>query len=432
MSAVTEPTPTAEPEYILIREPADGIPGVVDTPQALRKATEALLAGSGPLAVDAERAQGFRYSAKAYLIQLRRDGAPTVLLDPVALEDVRERADLSELATALSDVEWIIHAASQDLPSLAEINLLPRRLFDTELGGRLLGLPKVSLTALTERALGKTLAKEHSAADWSKRPIPADWLGYAALDVELLGDLRDWVAAELDAAGKTEWARQEFAYLVERAGDPPVRREEPWRRTSGIHELRSPAQLAVVRELWLTRDEIARRTDRAPGRVLPDAAISDLAGRLKPDGTPLTRTDMRAVRGFHWRVAARYETSFADALGRVAAMSRSDFPSTSQQSDGPPPPRTWARRYPEAFARWSRLRPATVSIAEENHLPVENVIAPDTIRRLAWEPPAAVESDVEAFLAERGARPWQRELLVDPLTATLRELAADQDSGSAD
>lgn len=407
------------PAPVLIAAPADGVPDVISTREALARAQEALASGSGPLAVDTERAQSFRYSAKAYLIQLRRAGAGTILLDPVALEGDRDRADLSGLAEALADSEWIIHAAQQDLPCLAEVRLLPRRLFDTELAGRLLGLPRVALTALTERALGKTLAKEHSAADWSRRPLPSDWLSYAALDVELLAELRDWVADELEAAGKSDWARQEFAFLAEHAGDPPQRREDPWRRTSGIHELRSPAQLAVVRELWQTRDEIAERTDRAPGRVLPDLAISELAGKIDAQHRILGRDELRSVRGFGWRIAARYESSFVSALERAAAMTREELPPVALTPDGPPPPRTWARRYPDAFARWNRLRPATMALAEKLALPVENLIAPDTVRRLAWDPPQATADAVEAFLVERQARPWQREFVVPLVTPLL-------------
>jgi len=413
--------PAAEgPSCVLVSAPADGIPPVIDSPGALDRAIAVLSAGTGPLAVDTERAQSFRYSAKAYLIQLRRAGAGTFLIDPVALEGGRERADLSALAEATADAEWIIHAAQQDLPCLAEVDLLPERVFDTELAGRLLGLPRVSLSALAERALGKTLAKEHSAADWSKRPLPEGWLSYAALDVELLVDLRDWVASELEAAGKTEWARQEFAFLVGTAADAPVRREDPWRRTSGIHDLRTPAQLAVVRELWQTRDEIARRADRAPGRVLPDSAISELAARVGPQRSALGRADMQAVRGFSWRIAARYESSFLSALDRVAALTRSDLPPVSLTPDGPPPTRTWAKRFPEAFARWNRVRPATIALAEQLHLPVENLVPPDAIRRLAWEPPADADAEaVDAFLADRLVRQWQRELVVPLVTPLL-------------
>jgi len=431
VSSPTRPEAAAVPEAPAVPEeatvprlltaPAGGVPPIVDTPAALAEAVSALSAGHGPLAVDTERAQSFRYSAKAYLIQLRRAGSGTVLVDPVAFEGDADRADLSGPAEALADVEWVIHAAQQDLPCLAEVRLLPRRLFDTELAGRLLGLPRVSLTSLTERALGTTLAKEHSAADWSKRPLPGDWLSYAALDVELLADLRDWAAAELDRAGKQEWAREEFEFLARHAADPPTRRDDPWRRTSGVHELRYRGQLAVVRALWQARDEIARRVDRAPGRVLPDAAIVEVAARVPRGGAiTLTREDLREVRGFGWRIAARFEREFAAALQQAAALERSDWPPAAVTPDGPPPPRTWGRRHPEAFARWNRVRPATLQLAETLQVPVENLIAPDALRRLAWEPPTEPSGDaVDAFLAERLVRPWQRRHVVPVVSPLL-------------
>ena len=158
-------------------------------------------AGSGPVAVDAERASGYRYGQRAYLVQLRREGAGTALIDPVACPD------LSGLGEALSGVEWVLHAATQDLPCLREIGMVPTRLFDTELAGRLAGFPRVGLGAMVEGVLGFVLEKGHSAVDWSTRPLPEPWLRYAALDVELLVDLRDALEKELDRQGKLEWAR---------------------------------------------------------------------------------------------------------------------------------------------------------------------------------------------------------------------------------
>ena len=245
--------------------PRDGLPPLVDTASALQAATEALAAGTGPVAVDAERASGFRYGHRAFLVQLRRGGAGTVLIDPVAC------TDLSGLDAALADTEAVLHAASQDLPCLADLGYRPRQLFDTEIAGRLLGYPRVGLATLVETILGLGLEKSHSAADWSTRPLPQDWLLYAALDVEVLVELRDHLARQLTEQGKMDWARQEFAAVLAAGPQPP--RADPWRRTSGIHRVRNRRGLAVVRELWLERDKIARRRDLSPTKVLSDAAI---------------------------------------------------------------------------------------------------------------------------------------------------------------
>ncbi|KGM17159.1 hypothetical protein N867_09515, partial [Actinotalea fermentans ATCC 43279 = JCM 9966 = DSM 3133] len=250
MAAREAAQPPAEPTVIPLTEPADGVPDVVDTPEALAAVVAAFAAGHGPVAVDAERASGYRYGQRTYLVQLRREGAGTAIIDPVALPD------LSALSAALRGVEWVLHAASQDLPGLAEQGLVADEVFDTELAARLLGMERVGLAAVVADVLGLGLAKEHSAVDWSTRPLPRDWLRYAALDVELLVQVRDVLAGRLAEAGKAEWARQEFAAVRDAPPAPP--RVEPWRRTSGLHAVRSTRGLAVVRALWEARDADAR------------------------------------------------------------------------------------------------------------------------------------------------------------------------------
>lgn len=413
----------AADEIPLLTQPADGVPPVIVDEPGLQAAIASLIGGAGPVAVDAERAHGFRYSPRAYLLQLRRQGSGTHLIDPVAFARGSQPADLSALSDAIADAEWIIHAATQDLPCLAEVQLVPRQLFDTELAGRLLGYPRVALGTLIEELFGVRLLKEHSAADWSTRPLPPNWLTYAALDVELLIELRNKLAAQLASAGKADWAAQEFAALTAGATTPVPLRIDPWRRTSGIHQLHNPAQLAVVRELWQARDDIARQLDKAPGRVLADAAIVELAAAPAPDQAAL-----RQIPAFGRRVAKRYQVNWLQALDRARQLPRSSWPPLRLPFDGPPPPRTWPSRAPEAFARLGRIRGATSATAEKLSLPVENLLTPSVLRELAWAPPDPLtEETVDAFLAELGARRWQRELLVADLTGLLPDPAADAD-----
>lgn len=415
--------PGTEEQLPTLAEPADGLPPVVDTPEALAAAIEALANGTGPVAVDAERAQGFRYSAKAYLVQFRRQGSGTHLVDPIAFENGAERADLSAITEALGDAAWIIHAATQDLPCLGEIGLVPTDLFDTELAGRLLGLPKVGLGPMIERSFGLHLLKEHSAADWSTRPIPDDWLVYAALDVELLVELRDLLAAELVEAGKDEWARQEFAHTLVTCAEPVTPRPDKWRRTSGTHNVRTPRGLAIVRELAIERDAIAQRLDKGPGRIVPDAAITELAALVTAQHPEMpTWQEFKRIPGFKRRQARQYESVWLDALDRVGAMTKADLPPLRLRSEGPPPPRNWDRIKPEAAERWALVRPATVELAEQLDVPVENLIAPDAVRHLAWEPPAEITTEsVDAFLEAEGVRPWQRELVTPVVTPLLTQ-----------
>lgn len=388
-----------------LREPADGVPDVVETPEALAAAAAALAAGTGPVAVDAERASGYRYGQRTYLVQLRREGAGTFLVDPVALPD------LSSLSGALRGVEWVLHAASQDLPGLVEQQMLPDAVFDTELAARLLGMPRVGLAAVVAEVLGLGLAKEHSAVDWSTRPLPRDWLLYAALDVEVLVDLRRELGARLDAAGKAEWARQEFEAV--RTAPPAAPRVDPWRRTSGLQTVRDPRRLAVVRALWEAREADARQRDVSPGRVLPDAAIVAAAVAL-----PRSVADLVALRPFSGKGTRRRAHQWFAAIERALALPDSALPSMrGPRTDAPPPPRAWADRDPAAAARLTAARAVVTALAEEHALPVENLLQPDLLRRLCWTPPGVDVEAVTAFLVAGGARPWQVALVAGPLSA---------------
>ena len=411
-----EPDEPGSAPAVPLLEPRDGLPPLVETAAALDEAVRALGAGQGPVAVDAERASGFRYGHRAFLVQLRRQGAGTVLIDPVTCPD------LSTLDAALADTEAVLHAASQDLPCLADLGYRPRRLFDTELAGRLLGYPRVGLGPLVENVLGFVLEKGHAAADWSTRPLPEDWLRYAALDVEVLVDLRDALASQLEAEGKDEWARQEFTAVLN-AGPPPPR-PDPWRRTSGIHRVRTRRGLAIVRELWLERDRIARRRDLSPGRVLPDSAIVEAAR-----AAPTSVQELAAVSGFRGRGAKRHAGEWYAAIRRANQEADQELPRPSgQTSDGPPPAHRWHERDPEAAKRLAAVRTVVAALADEHTLPAENLVQPDAVRRLAWQPPEPVSADrVAADLSGYGARPWQVDLVSVPIAGALLRLAEKDD-----
>ena len=407
---LTEPDLDQETE--LLTTPIDGVPAIVTTPKALQETIDALRAGTGPVAVDAERAHGFRYSQRAYLIQLRRAGSGTHLVDPIAFG---QPADLSRLSAAVSDGEWVIHAANQDLRCLYEVGLVPQALFDTELAARLLGFPRVALGTMIEELLGVRLLKEHSASDWSHRPLPEEWLIYAALDVELLIELRDQLATKLIETGKWPWAEQEFAALVASAGVGPEPRRDPWRRTSGIHHVHSRRGLAYVAELWYARDAIAQQLDKAPSKILPDAAITELAAHKHPD-----RATLRKIPAFTRRQARRAEATWLAALEAVAQMPDSALPPMHIPNDGPPQSRVWPAKNPGAAARLAAVRGELLTIAERYELPMENLITPDHLRRLAWRPPSPLTHEsVDRALASLGARPWQRELTVGAITKSM-------------
>ncbi|GAA2792663.1 HRDC domain-containing protein [Nonomuraea dietziae] len=407
---MTESSESTTEAVVPLLEPREGIPPVVTSRQGLEATVEAFTKGDGPVAVDAERASGYRYGGRAYLVQLRRAGAGSALIDPIACPD------LSELDAAVADAEIVLHAASQDLPCLAEVGFRPRRMFDTELAGRLLGYERVGLGTMVETVLGLRLEKGHSAADWSTRPLPEDWLRYAALDVEVLVELRDVLHDELVASGKLAWAQEEFAAILAMPPAPP--RSDPWRRTSGIHKVRNVRALAIVRELWTMRDQIAREGDIAPGRVLPDAAIITAALEM-----PRTKKALTDITAFTGRSARRHMGAWLDAVHRARTLADSELPAPSTPGEGPPPANRWPDRDPAAAKRLAAARAVVAALADEHRMPTENLLQPEAVRRLTWEPPAQISDETVAErLRSLGAREWQIGLAAHPLAKALDRL----------
>ncbi|WP_227497292.1 HRDC domain-containing protein [Planctomonas psychrotolerans] len=368
---------------------------MLDTRADYLEAVTRIANGTGPIAIDAERASGFRYSQRAYLIQVYRRDAGTFLFDPPAI------GSFTELNDAIGAEEWVLHAASQDLACLREVGLDPAVLFDTELAARLLGLPRAGLGTVVEELLGIHLAKEHSAADWSTRPLPQSWLVYAALDVELLPDLRDVMVRRLEESGKTEIAQQEFDATLTR--EAKLVRADPWRRLSGIHSVRGARNLAVARELWLARDDFAQEVDTAPGRLLPDASLLHVVRAL-----PASKRDLANMREFTGRASRTEIDRWWSAVER--GLTTSELPQFRGTGESMPPPKAWADKNPEADRRLKRARTALATVSEEIEIPLENLLTPDTLRRIAWTPPDDISADtIGAALAEWSARPWQIE-----------------------
>ena len=333
------------------RAPLVPVTAVIDDPTELKKAVDQLAAGVGDIAIDAERASGYRYFQRAYLIQIYRTGSPIVLIDPIDL-------DLTSLRDFLVDIPWILHAATQDLPCLNELGLYPAELFDTELAAKLLGFPRVGLAALTESLLEVSLAKEHSAVNWSIRPLQPDWLSYAALDVELLPSLKDLLTEQLKQADRLRWAEQEFATL--KTFKPNRPRVDQWRRTSGMHELPHRRQKAIVKELWTVRDEIAKQLDLSPGRLLNDRVI--IAITKLAQQKPITPEQVKKLlRG----PAQDYLPQWLQAIATAQSLAEAELPRSSKRDDAIPNPKAWEEVKPTAAARWGKHRPAATELAAE-------------------------------------------------------------------
>lgn len=403
---MTDEANIEEPVELPLRNESVSPVYFVDSESELLGALENLKIGVGPLAIDAERASGFRYGNTAYLIQVHREKTDVFLIDPIGLSQTEAWTEFSKFCNGLT---WILHAATQDLGCLAEVGLFPAGLIDTELGSRLLNLPRVGLGAACEQLLGFTLAKEHSAADWSVRPLPNSWLNYAALDVDVLPALAKVLMEQMEKSGKSRWAEQEFNHLL--SFKPKPQSPDRWRSMTGLHEVKDVQKLAIARELWLARDDLGRTRDIAPGRLVPDASIVSL---VKSGVT--SRSQIASLGTFRGKASRTFLDVWWEAYSK--GLSTKDTPPLKLPQTGIPNHRNWPNRYPEADARLQALKPVMADLAEEFEVPLENLLQPDLLRRVAWEP----EEDISLQLAKLGARNWQIEIVGEPISSALSAL----------
>jgi len=413
------------PELPLLQHPRAATRLVADE-SALQEAVAVLKTSSGALAIDAERASGFKYSQRAYLIQLRAEKSEIFLIDPVANPEMATSKTFQEFSEVLKDREWILHAATQDLPCLNELGLYPGSIFDTELAGRLAGAPRVGLGSLTESLLQFRLAKEHSAADWSTRPLPESWLNYAALDVDVLHELATAVKELLNQQGKLDWAQQEFASLMNFKTKP--QRVDKWRGITGLHKVQDRLSHEIARQLWVARESLAQKMDVAPGRLIPDSSILVAASQK-----PKSRPELAAMKSFSGRASRSYLDLWWDAV--QSALKATDLPSLKpEKTDAIPNHRNWITKFPEADRRLKHAKASLLVLSEEKLVPLENLLSPEILRQVSFTPPVSLSRDtLGEKMRDLGARNWQVELTAQLIveafnlakTAPVDQTAAD-------
>ncbi|CAB4666970.1 MAG: ribonuclease D [Actinobacteria bacterium] len=392
-----------EPQELpLLQNPRANVHFITNQSQ-LADVVATLASSKGSIAIDAERASGFKYSQRAYLVQLRAADTDIFLIDPVATAETVSSKEFAELASLMKDREWILHAATQDLPCLNEIGLYPGAIFDTELAGRLAGQPRVGLGALTESLLKFRLAKEHSAADWSTRPLPDAWLNYAALDVDVLHELKTEVEKILSQQGKLEWAKQEFDALL--SFRPKPQKLDRWRGITGLHKVQDRSSLEIVRQLWLSREALAQKMDVAPGRLIPDSSILVAANEK-----PKTRPELAAMKSFSGRASRSYLDTWWEAI--QSAHKSTELPALKpEKTDALPNHRNWINKFPEADRRLKYAKASLVELSEKKLVPLENLLTPELLRQVSFTPPENLTvQTLSEKLIQLGARPWQIEL----------------------
>ena len=379
---------------------------LVNSDSAFLELVDSLSQSHGSLGIDAERASGFRYSHKAYLIQIADPKSGNWLVDPISTST----ADLwARLNQVLHTRTWILHAATQDLPCLADLGLRPSKIFDTEVAAKLIGLEKVGLGSIANELLEFELAKEHSASDWSQRPLSEEMLSYAALDVDVLHDLEKALLVRLEELGRLSWMEQEMQHLV--SFRPKAPKTEPWRSLPGVSKFREIEQIQIAASLWTARDRIAREQDIAPGRLIPDRSIST-AATMKPK----TKSELAANKEFHGRASR----TMLDYWWKAIVESK-NLELALREPEDPnhlPNHRSWERRFPEAHARLEAVRPKILELATGLGIPPENLVSPDSLRRVCFEP----APDISEQLGALRARQWQIDLVVPVITAALAEL----------
>ena len=399
-----------------VTAPSEGTPQLMAGAAAIRQAADQLAQGTGWCAVDTERASGFRYHNRVCLLQIRRAGAGTMLIDVES--DPQATTDF--IGRVLADTGWVVHAASTDLPYLEQLRLRPPQLFDTELAGRFLGFHRVNLAAMVEHYLGARLRKNHGGEDWSRRPIPSEWLDYAALDVEYLLPLADAMRSELTQQHpKDEWVAEECDYLtrVYRGYSPTPK---SWEDLKGVHGLRTSKQLQVARWLWRVREKLARASDTAVSRLLPDKALVALATELPTTVPKVMRTPGYPPR---LRRKARYWANQVDKALRTAQDRWPEpFPIPTYR-DTPPSRYTWSRYYPESFPKLTMVREELAHVATQVEIPVENMIQSSDTNEIVWRSQELKEvtddTELLALLQRLQIRPWQQKLCLPIFTSIL-------------
>ncbi len=372
--------------------PREGIPALLATPSQLRQAERRLAKGSGAIAVDTERAGGIRYNDRAFLIQLRRAGSGTMLIDPEPHREVVGPA----LEAVMSQATWVLHDAATDLPSLYALGLYPAGLFDTAIAAKLLNITPYRLPELSATLIGYTMHKTHGGEDWSRRPLPKAWRNYAALDVEVLLELAQACQQRLDAAGKSEWAREEFEFIQHKAHPlSPAR----WEDSKAANSVTKPQELAVVRALWLHRDALAMAMDVAPHRLLPDKAMVAIAKHKPRSVSQLMRLDAfpRDLRNHagEWLNVAN------------AGIAATPWPKRPKRR-GTISTSAWKKRHPESFEQLLAAEEALEEVQAEINVESDALMSRRTLRGVCWSclhEGLSLDQAIEQTLL----RPWQIE-----------------------
>jgi len=359
---------------------------LITTKQALIACMERL-APEKVVALDTEASSFHRFKERVCLVQLSTKGQ-TFLIDPVAVPD------LAPLGKLLADpgMEIVIHDADYDLRMLAKHHgIRVENVFDTLVAAELVNEPEIGLAALLGKYQGLVIDKKFQKADWSKRPLPAPMLDYAAGDTSHLIALRDILEEKLQQKKRLSWAQEEFALLPNMPFSQAANEEPGFLRMKGAKSLK-PDQLAVLRELHVWRDQIAEQQDRAAFMVLGNDVLLALA-KEPPNGIE----EVGALKGVNERIIERYGKQVMMAIKRGQDLPKEQWPRTER-------PKRWNRDndYEERFKRLKQVREELTSAHDlRPGIVAANQLLADIARTLP--------GDIAALGALPGMRKYQVE-----------------------
>ena len=349
------------------------------------------------IAVDTEAASFHRYIDRTYLLQVSTRER-TAVIDPLT---VTELGPLGALM-ANPETEVIFHDADYDLRMLdRDYGYQATRVFDTRIAAQLLNEPGIGLAALLEKYLGVKLDKKYQRADWSRRPLIPEMLSYAAMDTKHLPELRDILKDQLESRERLEWAEEEFEQLREIRWSPGE--DEGFWRLKGSKLIKGQS-IAVLRELYQWRDQLARHLDRAPFRILNNETLLELA-RVQPRDI----TALNAVRGLGPDTISRRGSELLRAIERGLKVPPSEIPRPERGLR--------IRPEPALLERLERLKTARNAAAARLGL-APGVLCPNgTLESIARAEPRTMED--LAMIPE--IRRWQRRVLGEELLEAVAE-----------
>jgi len=364
---------------------------VVEDAEALQALCERIAAASR-IALDTEFHNEKSYAARLMVVQL-------VVGDEVAIVDPLRVTDLEPLANALADKTVVGHALQSDLKIFADrFDRLPRAAFDTQLAAAFCGYGmSISLADLVHDIAGVRLRKAHTVSDWSARPLSAQQIDYLVDDVRYLFGLQDALVARLEKSGRLAWFDDDARHLVDMAKYRPDP-ERLYLRVPGAMRM-NRRELAILREVAVLRDALARERDVPLKYIIPDDVMAGIVSLR-----PATRDDLSHLRRLEAGARKAYGDRIVAAVSAGLALADDELPRKPARAPGA-----------ERDAIVSCLAVLAGAIASENNIPAGLLVTRAALERVARELPPTAEAVARAL----DASAWRASLVAQPLHALL-------------